>query len=190
MKRILVVILMLLTTTTSIHCLAQKTKNAVLIPTLPIDSTTKLIAYTKVVEVNGVRKEELFHRALLWANSYYKNPADVIREKDSINGKILCKARFKIYNEADKKGIVTDAGDVMYNLTIQVKENRYRYELTKFNWQQISAFPAERWLNTKSEAFIPAYAFYLTELDEKAKEVISSLQDKMKAVNQIKKDDW
>lgn len=170
---------------------AQKNKQQpVVIPELPVDSTTGLYSYVKVVEVAGINKADLYKRAFAWANTYYKNPADVIREKNPEEGKLLIKARFKIVNEADKKGVITGAGDVMYTLSIGLKDGKYRYEITKIGWQQTSAFPIERWKDTTSPSFSPSYPYYLKQTDEKVKEIISALEKAMSSIEKEKKEDW
>ena len=67
---------------------------------LPIDDETKLITYKSVVTEAGT-KDELFDRGLKWFNKFYKNPADVIKEKNKETGKIKGIARMQIY-EGDK----------------------------------------------------------------------------------------
>ena len=170
---------------------AQKSKQQpVVIPELPVDSTTGLYSYIKVVEVAGISKAELYTRAFAWANSYYKNPGDVVREKNPEEGKLLIKARFKIFNEADKKGVVTGAGDVMYTLSLGLKDGKYRYEITKINWQQTSAFPIERWKDTTSPSFSPSYPYYLKQTDEEIRKIIASLEKGMSVETKEKKEDW
>lgn len=174
----------------SLQSSAQKNKQPVTIPDLPIDATTGLYTYTNVEEIPGKSKSELYNQALSWANTYYKNPTDVIREKNAEEGKILIKARYKIFNEADKKGVVTAAGDVMYTLTIGAKDGKYKYEISKINWQQTSVFPIERWKDIASPSFDPTYAYYLQQTDLKIKEVIAALEKHIKAGIKDKKDDW
>lgn len=170
---------------------AQKNKQQpIVIPELPVDSTTGLYSYVKVVEVAGINKSDLYQRAFSWANTFYKNPADVIREKNSEDGKLLIKARFKIFNEADKKGVITGAGDVMYTLNLGLKDGKYRYEITKIGWQQTSAFPIERWKDTSSPSFSPSYPYYLKQTDEEIRKIIASLEKAMSAQAKEKKEDW
>src|SRR5688572_28426071 len=98
MKKIILGIIML----SSAFCtpiFAQKQKGPLVIRALPVDSLTGLYTYTEVVTVENIKKNDLFNRALSWANAYYKNPGDVIREKDSNTGKLLIKARYRINNE-------------------------------------------------------------------------------------------
>jgi hypothetical protein len=169
---------------------AQKNKPIALPPAMPVDSVTRLITYSEVVQVPGMKPVDLYNRALSWAQTYYKNPADVIREKNPAEGKLLIKARYKIYNEPDKEGTVTNAGDVMYTLTIWFKDGRYKYEMTRFNWQQLSSFPAERWTDSSSSSYVPAYAHYLKQTDEKTKEILSLLRKKMSEDDAKPANDW
>lgn len=156
---------------------------------LPIDEQSKLITYTNVVEVNGP-KTELYNRALSWANTFYKNPADVIREKDATAGKIVCKGRFKLMDEPDKKGFQKDQGNVQYTLTIEAKEGKYRYKLSELNWKQTSYYAAERWMDTKNQYYVKAWDFYLKYADENAKKIVADLEQAMKEGPKVKKDDW
>ncbi|OQA12711.1 MAG: hypothetical protein BWY67_00122 [Bacteroidetes bacterium ADurb.Bin397] len=188
MKKIVLIIVGVLLTTQVL--IAQKKKEPLVMPDLPTNTETGLFSYTEVVEVPSVSKAELYKRALAWANTYFKNPTDVIREKNEETGEILCKARFRIMNEADKDGVATNAGDVMYSLTISLKDGKYKYELTKFNWQQKSAFPIERWKDINSPSFIPAYAYYLKQADDKAKEITSSLKKGMLATGKKANAEW
>lgn len=183
----IVAALMLLVATTGI---AQKSKEQTPAPALPVNSETGLISWEGVNDITGISKDELYKRAMAWAQQYYKNPNDVLREKDPEAGKIVIKARFKIFNPADKKGTVTDAGDVMYTLTIQFKDGKYKYEMTKFTWMQASAFPCERWKDTSSASYKQEYAYYLTQLDTKASEVLLALRKGVSTSGEKKQDDW
>lgn len=158
---------------------------------LPLDESTKLISYTKVNTLTGVEKDDLYARGMAWASTYYKNPADVIREKAEAEGKMVCKARFKVMNPADKKGVATEGGVVQYTLNLQFKNGRYKYEFTEFNWKQQSYYPVEKWMDTANAYYKPEFEFYLQQVDSTAKEIISSLDKAMKT-NPVtdKKDNW
>jgi Domain of unknown function (DUF4468) with TBP-like fold len=158
---------------------------------LPVDDETKLITYKKVTEVAATSKTELYNRAFAWANVYYKNPANVIREKNAEEGKLVLKARYKIYNEPDKKTkVATDAGDVQYTLTLECKEGKYRYVLNNIGWQQISAFPAEKWMDTKNQYYTKAWDYYLKQTDENVKKILADLEKAMLTAPKVKKDEW
>lgn len=188
MNRIRLLFLCLLFLFTSGIILAQQKQPVT--PKLPMDEKTDLITYSAVIEVKGQTAGELYKRAISWAGSYYKNPADVIRERDSINGKIVCKARFKIMNPEDKKGITTDAGNVMYSLRIQFKEGRYRYELSEINWKQPSYYPCERWLDRSSPSFSPAFDHYLLQTDQTLNSILKNLEKAMSSPDASRADDW
>lgn len=157
---------------------------------LPIDETTKLITYEKVQEISGVDKDSLYDKALNWCLTYFVNPNDVIREKDKEKGNIICKARFRIMNPADKKGFATDGGSVQYTLKLFFKDGKYKYEITEFNWKQTSYYPCEKWMDTSNQYYKPEFDYYLTQIDDKVKEISSSLAKAMMLKAPVKKDDW
>lgn len=168
----------------------QAQQNQAAAPKMPVDEKSGLITYSVVIEVKGQTAAELYRRALKWAGTFYKNPSDVIRERDSTNGKIVCKARFKIMNPPDKKGIITDAGNVMYSLRIQFKEGRYRYELSEINWKQPSYYPCERWMDRSSPTFSPAFDHYLLQTDQHATSVLKNLEKAMTSSETESAGDW
>lgn len=159
-------------------------------PKLPMDESTKLFSYTGVVEVAAMKKLELYNKALDWCNVYYKNPTDVIRERDSIEGNIVCKARFKISNPINKSGVATDGGVIQYTLKLMFKDGKFKYNITEFNWKQASYFPAEKWTDKTNAYYKPEYDFYLQQLNDKAREISKDLEKSMKAVASDKKNDW
>ena len=156
----------------------------------PVDNDSKLICYTKVKELAGVSKNDIFDRALGWINSYFKNPADVLRENDKANGKLLCKARFKLMGEPDKSGFQKDQGNVQYSLIIEAKEGKYRYKLTEINWKQPSYFPVERWMDTKNQYYTKDWDWNLKYTDEQSHKIIAELEKYMSNPPKAKKDDW
>lgn len=171
------------------NAIAQDVKQA---PKLPVDDATKLITYTKVNEVAGVSMKDLYNRAITWCTIFYKNPTEVIRERDSVNGEIICKARYKIMNQADKKGFVTEAGVVMYTLKLSFKDGKYKYIITDINWKQASYYAIEKWMDQKSPSYKSEFDFYLQQVDEKSKEVIKDFEKAFKSAGNpaVKKDDW
>ncbi len=158
--------------------------------TLPIDGESKLISYEKIVDVADTKKSDLFERAVTWINDFYPNPADVVREKNPEMGRILCKARFKIFNPADKNGVTTDAGVVQYTLTLLFKDGKYKYKFTEFNWKQLSYYPAERWMDTTSPTYQEVYAKYLGQIDEYTAKASAELQATLAVKKREKKSEW
>ena len=158
---------------------------------LPVNEETELITYEKVQEVPGADQAELYRRGLAWCMGYFKNPNDVIRERDSLSGAILCKARFKITNPPNKEGLATDAGLVQYTLKLMFKEGRYRYVLTDINWKQQSYYGVEKWMDTTNQYYKTEFEFYLQQTDAKAKEILKDLDKGMKTAEKVKSSgDW
>ena len=172
--------------------IAAAQKNAAPAPvTLPTDSITKLITYEGVIQVQGVKHDVLYKRALDWFNANYKNPTEVIREQDSVKGAIVGKPRIRISNPPEKTGLKTDAGLVQYTITVAVKDGRFKYELTAFNWKQLSYYAAERWMDTKAPGYAPVYNSYLTQTDEYVRDLLKNLQQAMTTEKKVKdKDNW
>lgn len=184
MKKIAFIILLTAGIFSSAYSFSQSETG---IPQMPIDSITKLISYKEVVQEDGT-PDELYKRAIEWINSFYKNPTGVTRTRDPINHKIIGVAQTKI-KKTDKDGIVLDASNIAYTITIEFKKNRYRYELTKFNQKRTSHFPLERWLDLKDPQYNSNCPDYLNQVNSYALELIESLKKGMKPKVVIE-DNW
>jgi hypothetical protein len=158
---------------------------------VPVDTITRLITYEGVVEVKGVAAGELYKRISDWFHSYYKNPAEVIREDDSIKFVMVGKPRFRLTNISEKDGSKTEGAAVQYTITVSARDGRFKYELTEFNWKQLSYYPSEKWMDTKATSYQPIYNDYLQQLDKNALETIQSLKNAVTRVKPVKnKDNW
>ncbi|NNF01458.1 MAG: DUF4468 domain-containing protein [Bacteroidia bacterium] len=156
----------------------------------PLDPQTQIITYVDVVEMPGLSANELFERAFRWANEYYINPKDVIRESDVLEGKLFCKARFKIENPADKKGVVSGAGNVMYSLLIEFKDDKYRYKIDDIHWIRTSKFPIEKWMDTENSYYKEVYTDYLKQAHEHCNKLVIELQQGMEKTVEEATEDW
>ncbi|MBP7496696.1 MAG: DUF4468 domain-containing protein [Bacteroidales bacterium] len=158
--------------------------NELKIPKIPVDANTKLINYSKVVNEKGI-KDSLYQRGLKWFNSYYKNPTDVIREKDTVNHKITGKARMPIFDDAE--GTKLSKGNIEYTIILEFKDDRFRYSITNLNLKQASYFALEKWLKEKDNPFAPKCYFYLEQVNTYMNNLTDNLKKAMKPV--IKKED-
>lgn len=158
-------------------------------PALPIDQDTKLITYTKVVEVTAT-KDSLFKKGKKWFYTFYKNPTGVIKEEDATNGKIAGKHQVKILNPADKKGIQTMRGIVRYSVTTQFKENKARIVITDINLESSSYTPIEKWLDKTAPGFSTKNYYHLTQLDSLMNDVTGNFEKFIKEPPKVKKDEW
>jgi len=159
------------------NCCAQKRKAPIIeIPEFIIDGETKKVIYQEVVEQKG-SKDVLYDKALAWATKHYKNPTNVLREKDKLNGKIKAKARFYIYYTDPKKGTKTRTHTIEYLFTIQIKKNRYRYVITDIIYKTTSYQGIEQWIDANNKQYDYAMASYLVQIDEE----INKLTDLFKS---------
>ena len=170
---------------------AQKNQQpAFVVPAMTINEETKLVTYSGVIEENAV-KDELYKRALKFFNTNYKNPVDVIKKQDEAIGEIEGIARFTIYNPSDKDGVRPQAGLVSYTINLKMKDNRYKYEITKINWKQASYYGIEKWMDKSSPNYKAIYDYYLVQTDEQMKELTEKLAKAMKQPSvQQKNDEW
>jgi hypothetical protein len=158
---------------------------------LPLDSATHLITYEEVVQMPNVSAEIIHNKVLAWFRQYFKNSGQVIRQNDLMQHVVMGKPRFKIYNPADKEGLKTDAGLVQYTITVSSRDGRFKYELTDFNWKQVSYYPAERWMDTKAATYTKVYADYLKQVEEYSRAVIADLKNTVTSDKPAKdKDNW
>lgn len=154
-------------------------------PKMPVDETSKLITYNEVVNAQG-NKDSLYLRCLKWINSRYKNAASVTEKRDQVNGEIVCKHQFEIFNyDKDGKKIFPASGMIKYTLTIVFKDGRYKYTITNLNIKGVSYLGLEAWLKES-----PKHDDHLKQVDTFIKELIASLKEGMTYKAPAKKEEW
>ncbi len=148
----------------------------------------KEVAYVEVVAVTA-SQADLYLRLQKWFNSYYKNPNEVIKEKKE-NDVIVGKGKYRLNDVNAETGSKTPGGILNYNITVSVKEGKYRYEITKVSHQQSSYYGIENWIKENTEGYRFQSANYLVQADEELKNVIKDLKKVMATPIEVKKDDW
>jgi hypothetical protein len=156
-------------------------------PQMPLDPDSKLIMYREVVNQEGV-KDVLYDRGASWFSSYYKSPSSVLKIQDKVNGKLDGTGRFVI-TYVDDQGLKRDGGMIMYNIKLELKDNKYRYTLTDFNLKAASRYPLEKWLNKNDPGYNPLWDSYLYQIDTTMQSLVRNLKEGMKP-KVIKKDEW
>ena len=157
-------------------------------PDMPIDENTKLVTYKKVVQMRAA-PSELYDRAYAWANKYYKNPTTVIKRADKSSGELECVSNIPIYTLA-KDGVTrTSAGYVYYTLTIEARDNRYRYTITDIHKRESAQFPIEKWLDTSRPEWTAVRYDHLHQIDEAVKVLMQSIEEGMKPTKVVV-DEW
>jgi hypothetical protein len=93
--------------------------------TLPIGEQGKVTFY-EVVKADSLKADVLYSNAKNWLQSR----GYTLTEIDSVRGRLIANNAFPVYD----KGYVTKKmhGKVGYQLSIEVKEGKYRYEFTDF----------------------------------------------------------
>jgi hypothetical protein len=168
-------------------------------PSLPIDSTTRLITYSEVVKLDtSLKKIELFSRAREWFAKNYNSSNNVIQMEDKESGKIVGKALMRVYHKA--LGSDHPSSHINYTISIYLKDGRFKYEIANFyhtgDGNKMPDYGScEEMINTKKKylgiSYQKTFTYYLLQLDANTRSLIVSLKASMngKPIGK-KKDDW
>ncbi|MFN6943531.1 MAG: DUF4468 domain-containing protein [Cytophagaceae bacterium] len=94
----------------------------------PIDPETKKITYQEVVSLDSISQNELFERSKKWLITYFNK--DKKLKEDKATGKIDKNGYFSVILTFDYKYKYEHT--LIFNISIQHKDGRYRYILTDF----------------------------------------------------------
>lgn len=178
----------------AVNCLIAAAQTSPVTTPFPvsIDTVSKMITYQGVVEVKGVKADELYKRIDAWFHSYYKNPTEVIRENDSVKYSIVGKPRFRLLTQKEKDGPKVEGNStVQYTITVSARDGRFKFELTSYNWKQLSYYACEKWMDNKATSYQPVFNDYLQQLETYSLETITSLKNVITREKANKaKDNW
>lgn len=144
MKNLIVSILL----TASLNGFGQK----MLLDVLPLKNG--IVFYSDVIEVDSIDKDELYKRAKRWFVESYKDANKVIQLDDKDSGEIIGKGSFDaLWNATFVASHVVNVG---HTVKIQVKDGKYRYEITDFRVRYVTSstqytssslvdYPIETW---------------------------------------------
>ena len=166
-------------------------------PNLPIDMETNTIAYTEVVVLDTtLKKDELYSRAREWFAKTYKSANSVIQMDDKAEGKIVGRASIPLTYST--MGNNPSAGSISYNISVYVKDGKYKYEFANFQHQgdgnKIPSYGScTKMLNTTDKYFgigmQKTYNVYLNQMHTDIIETISSLKSTL-ALKSISTKEW
>ena len=94
----------------------------------PLDTKGK-ISYSDVIEVDSLKMEDLFRNGVKWFTTLQHEKV-LIARKDSLSGNLSGYSSFLVYSQLDALKKVS--GRISYALSIDVKDNKYRYCFTDF----------------------------------------------------------
>ena len=183
--RLTTLFLLLMLSSGSLSAFSQQQLPA---PNLPIDTNSKKIMYRSVVNQEGT-SSYLYDKAIEWFGYYYVNAQSVYSVQDKVNGKIEGTGRMKIYYMDEKEGIRRDGGRIVYQIKLELRDNRYRYTLTDFNLIGTAHFSIEKWMNKSDPAYNSNWDLYLYQIDTTMQRLVTTLKEKMKPTV-VKKDVW
>jgi Domain of unknown function (DUF4468) with TBP-like fold len=158
---------------------------------IPIDPDTNLAGYKNVVAVPSTSADVLYDRGIEWVNKFYKNPTGVLKKADKAGGEISGKARFKI-SKTDKKGVVNPNGAVVaYKITLQFKEDKFRYVIDRIRWELPSYYDVSRWTDsTQSNYNKMVFDSYIEQTEVYFNNLTADLEKYVKIGKPVKNDDW
>jgi len=91
----------------------------------------KPLEFSEVVTADGLTKEQLYSAAQAWFGSTFRSAKTVFDVQDREAGRIIGKPLFE-YEPSRLSGSAVIRGVVTYNVTIEVKDGRYRYIIGNF----------------------------------------------------------
>lgn len=80
-----------------------------------------------VVQIDSTDKKTLYSSAMAWVALGYKSSKDVIQLSDMESGRIIIKGAFKT-------NIYMKSGFIYHTLTLEFKDNRYRYTYSDLSY--------------------------------------------------------
>ena len=171
----------------SVSLFAQKGEE-VARPAFPIDETTKLVTYTDVIQVPGVVKDSLYNVAMEWMKSFYKSPSQAIKSQSKEEGVIEIKHQFQLTRE--EKGQTVKAAMIEYDMTLQFRDGRFKYTVTKLRVQGPSYFGVEKWINEEEYAKDANVTSYLVQIEDFMVTLTESLDSELRPAAPQKEEEW
>ena len=81
-------------------------------------------------------------------------------------------------------------GIVVYTLSCEFKEGRFKYTVNDINLKAASHYACERWLNTESQTYSQVYNFFLQQVNDEINKTLAALEKHMTASDEKKPDNW
>lgn len=157
-------------------------------PAFPIDETSKLVTYTDVIQVPGVVKDSLYTVAMEWMKKFYKSPSQAIKSQSQEEGVIEIKHQFQLTR--DDKGQQVKAAMIEYDMTLQFRDGRFKYTVTKLRVQGPSYFGVEKWINEEQYAKDEDVTSYLLQIEEFMVKLTESLDSELRPEAPKKEEEW
>jgi hypothetical protein len=155
---------------------------------LPTDTETKKVSFQETVPIDSVTKNDLYERAVEWMTAYYKtNKFDV---NDKVNLKLANEGNFSVIYTYDFK--YKSENTITYNITINLKDGKYRYTITDFKIYDVKLGPKTA---QTMEVYYPkmktgSKGEFTTKFNKEVNNVIEDLKKYMITGKGENKEDW
>ena len=157
-------------------------------PAFPVDEETKLVTYTDVIQVPGITKDSLYNVAMEWMKKFYKSPSQAIKSQSKEDGVIEIKHQFQLTR--DEKGQTVKAAQINYYLTLQFRDGRFKYTITKIHVEGPSYFGIEKWINEENFAKDENVTGYLVQIEDFMNKLTESLDSELRPAAPKKEEEW
>ena len=107
---------------------------------VPTFSYCQNLTYTEIVPADSLSKDLLYSNARLWFVHAFNSANNVIQYDSKDDGKIIGKGNFLFHGRAFTSG-TNSTGPVNFTVTVEVKDNKYKYEITDFKHEQFGFVP-------------------------------------------------
>lgn len=139
-------------------------------PELPRDLATGTVSYRRVVVAEGVSREQLYDRALLWVQQHNYGRATPLLLADQVQGKIVAQGEDVIGTGGAATAVVR------HTLRFQFRNGKFQYEFANFRASTFGGFE-----NDHPPRGRRAWNRLRTNTDSEVKNWVSSLERAMLA---------
>lgn len=155
---------------------------------LPTDPETNKVILQETVDIDTVGKAELYERAKEWMTVLFKSSKFDVNDK--VNYKLVNEGNFPVSFKYDFK--YTSNNTVTYNLTIDLKEGKYRYTLSDFKVYDTNIGPkAAQTLEAYFQKMKTASkGEFVTNFNNETTKIVADMKQFMATGKGEEKDDW
>lgn len=152
---------------------------------VPIDTNNGKITYSKIIILSdSVKADELYARCRSWFANTYNSSKSVIEMEDKTSGIIIGRALFTATARA--LGSELFNGYINYRISVFIKDNKYKYEITNFvheggyigNGKAKDYGPCETFIECKG-AFRKPCDHFLYQIDNNTISLVNGLKKAM-----------
>ena len=161
-------------------------------PEVPLEKESGRVVYTNVKQAGG-SQAELYGKIQSWFKGYFKNPNEVIKERDGERSMVIGKHGINIYRDMAWGKEITQqkVGMVKYRIKVIAKDGRYKYRIDEIYLVKGTKEYVEMWLDKKlTDNEMNQNHHFLTQVDEHMRGLIEDLHELMSAAAPEAPEEW